>query len=227
MPALLDNFTQDSRLLRLRTPLGPDALVAECFQGNEAVGECYVLTMTAVSSDPAIPLKSLMGQPVLVELRTTGADDWRPFHGHVTAAECLGADGGLARYSLTIGPWYAFTAIGRDSRVFQDKTVLEILDAIFGGWRDLGRLAPAWRFDVRDQAAYPRRSLTCQYQESNQAFAERLMLEEGLFYYFEHHGDAASETLGGHTMVIADHNGSFQSNAQPMVRFTQPGAVMR
>jgi type VI secretion system secreted protein VgrG len=227
MLALLESFFQDSRLLRLTTPLGPNKLVAECLRGSEAVGECYVLTMTAVSSDPAIALKSLVGQPVLVELQTVAGDGWRPFHGHVTAAECLGADGALARYSLTIGPWYAFTAIGRDSRVFQDKTVLEILDAIFGGWQALGTLAPAWRFDVRDPEAYPRRSLTCQYQESNQAFAERLMLEEGLFYYFEHQGDADSDTLGSHTMVIADHNGSFQPNPQPMVRFTQPGAVMR
>ncbi|MFS2135249.1 type VI secretion system Vgr family protein [Duganella sp. Dugasp56] len=227
MSALFDSFTQDSRLLRLSTPLGPDRLAAECLRAEEAVGECYVLQLTAVSADAAIPLKSLIGQPVLVELLTAGLDSWRPFHGHVTAAECLGADGGLARYSLTIGPWYAFTAIGRDSRVFQDKTVLEILDALFGGWQGLGKLAPAWRFDVLDPAVYPRRSLTCQYQESNQAFAERLMLEEGLFYYFEHQGDAGSPSLGSHTMVIADHNGSFQPNAQPAIRFTQPGAVMQ
>jgi type VI secretion system secreted protein VgrG len=28
-------------------------------------------------------------------------------------------------------------------------------------------------------------------------------------------------------MVIADHNGSFKPNAQPDVRYTQPGAVMK
>ena len=53
------------------------------------------------------------------------------------------------------------------------------------------------------------------------------MREEGLFYYFEHSGDAAGPGLGGHMMVIADHNGSFQPNAQATVRFTQPGAVMK
>jgi type VI secretion system VgrG family protein len=53
------------------------------------------------------------------------------------------------------------------------------------------------------------------------------MREEGLFYYFEHSGDASSPGLGSHTMVIADHNGSFQPNAQATVRFTQPGAVMK
>jgi type VI secretion system VgrG family protein len=139
----------------------------------------------------------------------------------------LGADGGLARYELTIAPWYAFLGAGRDSRVFQDQSVFDILDALFNGWRDAGKLVPQWRYDIADRAVYPKRSLTCQYQESDLAFAERLMREEGLFYYFEHSGDAASPGLGGHTMVIADHNGSFQPNAQASVRFTQPGAVMR
>jgi uncharacterized protein involved in type VI secretion and phage assembly/uncharacterized protein (DUF2345 family) len=91
----------------------------------------------------------------------------------------------------------------------------------------MGTLVPAWRYDIAERGVYPVRSLTCQYQESNLAFVQRLMSEEGLFYYFEHSGDAASAQLGSHTLVIADHNGSFQPNAQAEVRFTQPGAVMR
>ncbi|WP_254504554.1 type VI secretion system Vgr family protein, partial [Duganella vulcania] len=228
MFALLDSLTQDNRVLRLTTPLGPETLVAECLRGEEALSQPYRLTVTALSSDAAIPLKSLLGQPVLLELMTAASRDrLRPFHGHVTALRMLGADGGLARYELTIGPWYAFLAAGRDSRVFQDRTVFDILDAVFGGWQDPGKLVPQWRYDIADRALYPKRSLTCQYQESSLAFAERLMREEGLFYYFEHSGDAASPGLGGHTMVIADHNGSFQPNAQATVRFTQPGAVMK
>lgn len=42
-------------------------------------------------------------------------------------------------------------------------------------------------------------SLTTQYQESDFAFAERLMNEEGLFHYFEHSGDPDSPALGAHT----------------------------
>jgi type VI secretion system VgrG family protein len=226
MPALLNSLTQDTRLLRLVTPLGADALVAECLRGEESMSQPYQLVVAALSTDGGIALKSLIGQPVLLQLQTTAAGQLRPFHGHVTAARALGADGGLARYELSIGPWYAFLAAGRDSRVFQDQTVFDILDAVFAGWREVGRLVPAWRYDVADRSAYPKRSLTCQYQESNQAFAERLMHEEGLFYYFEHEGDPDSPAFGSHTMVIADHNGSFAPNPQPQVRFTQPGAVM-
>lgn len=227
MRDLLTSFTQETRLLRLTTPLGANALVVECLRGEEGVGLCYTLNVTALSSDAAIPLKSLLGQPALLALETAPGGAPRYFHGHVTNVGMLGADGGLARYALTIGPWYSFLGHGRDSRVFQDKNVLDILSALFAGWQSVGKLVPDWRFDVQNSAAYPVRSLTCQYQESNLDFAERLMHEEGLFYYFEHSGDPDSDNLGSHTMVIADHNGSFRPNAQPLVRFSQPGAVMR
>lgn len=228
MQALLDSFTQDSRLLTFATPLGSNKLIAECLRGEEGLSQCFEFRLTALSTDAAISLTSLLGQPVLVELLTAASRGHRrPFHGHVTAARCVESDGGLSRYEITIGPWYAFLSHGRDSRVFQDKTVFDILDALFGGWSHVGRLVPAWRYDVLDRAVYPVRSLTCQYQESNLAFAERLMREEGLFYYFEHAGDPTSSSLGAHTMVIADHNGSFQANAQESVRFKQPGAVMK
>jgi type VI secretion system secreted protein VgrG len=227
MVGLIDLPGQETRFLRLATPLGANRLVPECLRGEEAISRPYTLQVTALSTDAGISLKSLLGQPVLLQLMTATAGELRPFHGHVTAAAVLGADGGLARYELTIGPWYAFLALGRDSRVFQDKSVFDILDTLFGDWQAPARLVPQWRYDIADASVYPKRSLTCQYQESNQAFAERLMREEGLFYYFEHSGDPGSASLGSHTLVIADHNGSFQPNAQPAVRFTQPGAVMR
>ncbi|WP_413465171.1 contractile injection system protein, VgrG/Pvc8 family [Janthinobacterium rivuli] len=84
--------------------------------------------------------------------------------------------------------------------MFQDMTVCDILDALFAAYQGQGKLAPAWRFDIAERAVYSPRSLTTQYQESDLAFAERLMLEEGLFYYFEHTGDASSPSLGRMSM---------------------------
>ena len=226
-PAPAGGFSQATRLLKLSTPLGQDVLLAECVRGEEGLGLGYVFHIAALSLDAAIPLKSLIGQPILLELRTAaGAENWRPFHGHVTAAELAGANGGFARYNLTMQPWTAFLAHGRDSRVFQDLAVPDILEVVFTRYQGQGMLAPAWRFDLLDRAAYPKRSICSQYQESDWAFAERLMSEEGLFYYAEHTGDAGSASLGSHTLVIADHNGSFKPNAQASIAYSQPGAVM-
>ncbi|MGK5011019.1 type VI secretion system Vgr family protein [Janthinobacterium sp. MDB2-8] len=222
------SFTQASRLLQLTTPLGADRLLAECVRGEEGLSTGFVFQIAALSTDAAISLRTLIGQPALLQLLTaTSADALRPFHGHITAVELVGANGGMARYHLTLEPWSAFLAHSRDSRVFQDMTVFDILDALFATYQAQGKLAPAWRFDILDRAAYPKRSLSTQYQESDWAYAQRLMHEEGLFYYYEHSGDPGSPSLGSHCLVIADHNGVFQPNAQSSINFTQPGAVMK
>ncbi|MFL6673819.1 MAG: type VI secretion system Vgr family protein [Massilia sp.] len=224
---LFGGYTQATRLLRLTTPLGEDELLAECVRGEEAISEGYSFTISALSLDAGISLRALLGQPALLELLTVNSGEWRPFHGHLSAVELNGANGGMARYTLTLQPWSAFLAHSRDSRVFQDMNVFDILDVVFGAYHGRGKLAPAWRFDVADRSIYPVRSLTTQYQESDLAFADRLMSEEGLFYYFEHEGDMSSPGLGRHQMVIADHNGAFRPNAQPSVRYTKPSAVMK
>lgn len=70
MLELFPRFTQDTRLLRLSTPLGPERLLAECLRGNESLDDAYTLHLSALSLDAGIALKSLLGQPVLLELLT-------------------------------------------------------------------------------------------------------------------------------------------------------------
>ncbi|UVW29613.1 phage late control D family protein [Massilia sp. H6] len=195
--------SQDTRPLRLTTLLG-DGLLAECVHREGAIGEAYRLTVDVLASD-ALPAKALVGQPALLQLPT--ADSFsalRSFHGYITAAEPGGARGGVVRYVLTIAPWSTFLSLGRDSRSYRDMTVFDILDVVFGSHAGRGKLACAWRFEVADQGVYPKRSLSTQHQESDLAFAERLMLEEGLFYFFEHSGEPGSAAFGSHTMVIAE-----------------------
>lgn len=228
--------TQNARLLRLHTPLGTDALVAERLEVDEAIGPLPVapdsaeapvaatqLVVHALAGDTHLELKSLMCQPVLLELLTADGG-LRPWHGHVTGFALLGSDGGLARYRLVIQPWLAFLGHNQDSWVFQDQTVMEIVDEIFNDWAGQGQLKPQWRWELSDPSVYPRRSLSTQYNESDLAYVHRLLREEGLFYWWEHEG---AEGEGSHTLVIADHNGAFQSNAQSRVRFTQAGAVLK
>ena len=235
--AIVSGYTQQDRLLRLSTPLGPEVLLAERVQIDESVAPSgdtpldacgYCLQLTALSADTHIQLKQLIGQPVLLELLTQASrSQLRPFHGHVTEAALLGADGGLARYRLVVRPWLAFLDWRRDSRVFQHMSVIDIVEAVFSTYQAQGRLAPAWRWDLADREAYPQRSLCIQYQESDLAFVQRLLREEGLFSWFEHQGDSRSDPFGSHTLVIADHNGACQPNAQAHVRYTQPGATLK
>lgn len=233
LASLFGGPVQHERLLRLHTPLGPNVLLAETLDGVEAVAPAtghagFRLEITALSTSTHHELKQLIGQPVLLEL-LTGASrtSLRPWHGHVTQFSLLGSDGGLARYRLVVEPWLALLAHRTDSRSFQGLTVPEVLEAVFGRYQSHGRLAAQWRFELADAAVYPQRSLVTQYQESDLAFVSRLLAEEGLFAWFEHQGDAASEGLGAHTLVIADHNGAVKPAPQARVRFAQSGASFK
>jgi type VI secretion system secreted protein VgrG len=224
-------WRQNDRLLTLTTPAGADALLAETASIEEALGPVaghagFRIALTVLSANAHQSLTALLGQPARLELQTAQSrTDLRPFHGHISRVERLGANGGFARYRLTIEPWIAFLGHNTDNYLFQDKSVIEIVDELLGDWHGRGKLVPAWRWDLADAGLYPRRGMTVQHQESDLAFLKRLLAEEGLFCWFEHAADEG-ETLGRHTLVIADHNGAFADNPQAHVRYTQSGATL-
>ena len=80
-------------MLRLSTPGAAQSLLAESLRGEEEIDKGFRFQVTALSLDAAIPLKSLVGQPVLIELQTTDANAPRAFHGHVIGAGLAGASG--------------------------------------------------------------------------------------------------------------------------------------
>ncbi|SOZ12515.1 protein of unknown function (plasmid) [Cupriavidus taiwanensis] len=59
----------------------------------------FRIDLTAVSDNAGIEAQSLLGQAVRIDLLTQRSrTTLRPFHGHVTRFERVGANGGLARY---------------------------------------------------------------------------------------------------------------------------------
>ena len=210
LPVLRADYAQDTRLLQVATAPGRKSLIVESARGGDGDGQGFRFHLSTLSAEAGIALKSLIGQPALLQpLTSAERDEQPPFHGYITDVELTGANGGLPRYHLTLEPWTAFLARLPNSRAFQNMTVFDILDCLFAPWRAKDRLAASWRYDVAQRGTYPVRSLTTQYQESDLAFAERLMREEGLRHYFEHDGDDTSPVLGNHTMVVvgADSGG--------------------
>jgi type VI secretion system secreted protein VgrG len=223
--------TQNERLLRLRTPLGAEVLLAEKLSLQEHIGPApqtaagFRAEVFALAADTHIELKSLIGQPALLELELADAS-LRPWHGHITQAALVGSDGGLARYRLVIEPWLSFLAQRQDSWVFQGQSVKDIIDEVFADYQAQGKLTPAYRWSLADEAVYAERSLCIQYQETDLAFVQRLLLEEGLYCWWEHSA-GSGDTLGTHTLVIADHDGAFTPCKQPRVRYTQASASLK
>jgi len=220
--------TQQDRLLVLHTPLGENKLLAERLEGIESIDNGgFRFELTALSDDANIELKSLIGQGVRLDLQTAQSrTDLRPFHGHVTEAECVSSNGGMARYRLVIEPWLAFLRHRQDSCLFQHQSVFDIVDAVFARYQSQGKLAVQWRWEIAQRDIYPVRGITTQYHESDFDFVARLLAEEGLCYWFEH-ATGKDGNLGSHTLVIADHNGAFRANTQATIRFHRADASER
>lgn len=203
---LQPEFTQQDRLLRLHTCLGDNVLLAESLSGWESVEQGgFSLQLNALSSDATLPMDELAGSAVLLQLLCGDSrTDLRPFHGYVRQVGRVGSNGGFTRYQLTIEPWLMLLGDRQDSFAFHDMSVIDICEQIFGFYTS-ETVQAHWRWEV-DASLYPKRSLTTQYQESDLAFVERLLAEEGITYRVEHQGDPESMALGRHTLVLADSN---------------------
>jgi type VI secretion system secreted protein VgrG len=236
---------QHARVLRLHTPLGPDVLMAEEAHISEHIGPAGAertghvegrlgashfgtrLEVLALSQAAHLQASALLGQPVLLELLTAHSRTaLRPFHGHVTRFELLGSDGGLARYRLVVEPFTAFMQHRADAWAYQGLTVQGVVDQLLADYQGQGALLPQVRWELADASAYPALSLYTQHDETDLAFLQRTLQWHGLFAWFEHEGAPGTPTLGQHTLVIADHPGALQPNAQAQVRYTQASAVL-
>ncbi|MFD1559957.1 type VI secretion system Vgr family protein [Paraburkholderia silviterrae] len=220
--ALFGGWSQQNRFLRLTTSLGARALVAESLQGWEAIDHGgFRLQVSALSERADLPLAQVMGAPVLIEWQAAeGGDARRPLHGHVVEAELVGYNGGLARYRFVVEPWLALLRQRVDSYNYHDASVIEISEQIFR-YHTRGAVAPAWRWTLGDRSKYRKRSLSAQAGESDFDFLARLWAEEGIFYWFEHAGDAGSSSFGEHTLVLADSNQRFTPDDPEMIGFHQ------
>ncbi len=97
-----------------------------------------------MSGNAALPLERLIGATILIEWRAReGSDVRRPVHGHIIAAERIGYNGGLARFRLEVEPWLAVLRQRVDHYNFQNASVLDISEQIFG-YHNAGSVVPAW-----------------------------------------------------------------------------------
>jgi type VI secretion system secreted protein VgrG len=179
----------------------PHALHAVSFRGREAISRTYRFDILAIG--PEIDAWSLeadyLGQRARLRLGT--GDEDRVVTGVISRIEAEGAamDRSVAErhgYRLRLVPALWLLGRGKDSRIFQDRSVPEIACAVLGERGVRVRLALG---RVHDPRAY-----CLQYDESDLAFVERLLREEGLYYFF----DPPEKEGDDEVLVIADDAGA-------------------
>ncbi|MEW6761842.1 MAG: type VI secretion system Vgr family protein, partial [Pseudomonadota bacterium] len=209
-------LSQHARLVTLASSQDgalPEALMAERVRGREAVNELYAFEVDALSTSTDLELEGFIGEELTVTLLQPDGSR-RAWHGLCTAAEWLGADGGVARYRLLLEPALALLRLRRDSYIFQDKNVQDIVTELFADY-------PQLRFEFDVSSALAARPICTQYRESDYDFFVRLMVSEGLSWRFEH--DQASGSGDGqsrHKLVIFDSQAEAPDTpGDPALRF--------
>ncbi|WP_447921876.1 type VI secretion system tip protein TssI/VgrG [Achromobacter aegrifaciens] len=212
-------LSQNARLLQVRTPLDA-ALAVERMHLREGVSELYALTLDCLASTAELDLQALLGREISVSLLLADGGR-RQWHAVVEGVDALGADGGLARYRLHAAPWLAALGLRRDSFLFQEKSVTDILTEIFADYPQA-----AFSFDIAEPPAP--RSLRTQYRETDLAFVLRLMAEAGLSFRFDHQqGEQQAESSGGarHRLVVFDTRAARPACPDATLRFHRSDAT--
>lgn len=186
-------YSQDNRILYIKTPLGKDVLKASGFQGTEGISQLYQFSIDCLAerNDP-VDFSKIIGQGLTVGLRLPDKKTFRYFHGICNRISQGETDLIFDSFQVEIVPQFWLLTKRTQSRIFQHVTVPQILKKVLTGLDvtfELGRYEP--------------RDYCVQYRESDFDFASRLMEEEGIYYYFVHKD-------GAHTMVVADTQASFR-----------------
>jgi len=206
LASIIGQWGTNTRLYTLSAPSSerslPADLMVESFVLHEAVSQPFALYINALVLNAHVELKQLYARPIT--LHTTLADGSRSRRsGYVMQADSLESDGGFSRKGMLVQPWLALLGHTLSSRVWQNKSSIEIIEDVFADHTSIA----AWKWDdgVADYVAQGlfarnagQRSYCVQYRESDLDFVSRLLAEEGLCYRFEE--DEAAP--GGHTVVF-------------------------
>lgn len=148
------------------------------FEGVEHISQPYRFDIKLVSERRELPLADVLHQPAFLAFDAEGGG----VHGQIYNVARGESGPRLTHYSVSLMPRLAFLKHRVNQRIFQNKTVAEMIAKVL---EDHGILSCDYHFyPGRDPA--PQREYCTQYGESDLNFIQRLCASEGMHYYFEH-----------------------------------------
>ena len=183
------------RDLSLDDGLGESEVHLIHVDANEGLSQPFLISLTIARTNPPIDILSKIGKPITVEARLFG-ELQRYFHGVVTDGYYVDTDAEFGNvYRLMLQPKTFFQENGRNFKVFQEKSVIDIVKEVLTDCAiDFESKVSGGSADDKGNRV---RAFCVQYGESNFGFVCRLLEEEGLFYFYRHE-------QGKHVLVICD-----------------------
>ncbi len=183
----------------------------ESFNAQEEVSKPFNISLSLLSLDADITFEELIRKPAVLQLFGQGVGTARTFHGVINEVRYLGQGRRFARYQVMLVPQTWFMSQRQDCRIFQHKTIPSIISEVLDD-------ASVTDYRVDLSGVYPTKEYVLQYRESDARFVERMLAENGMWYYFEHTGTS-------HTMVIVDSNDAIAQLASTPLNASYIGAI--
>jgi type VI secretion system secreted protein VgrG len=168
-------------LLELSFESKEDSLSVRRFAAHEAMSSLFSVSVWARSTHDDLDLEAFVGKEAALRIvsgmRFALAPE-RSFTGVVSHMELLQAEAtGLSTYYLRIVPRLWLATQRRNHRVFQHKSVPDVVEALLHEWH----IEHEWRVH---RPSYPKLDMRLQYGESDFDFISRLLEEAGISYSF-------------------------------------------
>ena len=197
--------------------------------GYHAINEGLSAELICLSSNPFIELKQFIGCQVSVDQVT---DSGRLFRttGIITEASQGQSDGAFSLYRLTMQDPTSLWHKRRNSRVFMDKSVVEICEIIVKEWQSKSALfAASLILDTSGLTKdYDVRPFSMQSNESDYEYLTRILREESINWLIDESNylvSSSRQSIEPQKLRLIDDNAQFKAIERRTIRYHRSNAT--
>ncbi|MFV5630926.1 type VI secretion system Vgr family protein [Acinetobacter oleivorans] len=201
----------------------------QCIEGQHQLNGGVEAELICLSTSAQIALKQFIGVQVAVDQVTDSGQLFRTT-GIVTEASYGQNDGALTLYKLTLKDATNLWHKRRNSRVFMNKSIIEVTEVLFKEWQEKSQLfATSLSLDLSGLSqSYDIRPFTMQHNESDYDFLTRLWRSEGVSWLIDEaelfvpHFTAP---IQAQKLRLIDENSQYQALERRSIRYHRSSAT--
>ncbi|AOA58025.1 type VI secretion system tip protein TssI/VgrG [Acinetobacter larvae] len=198
-------------------------------EGEHGLNQGFTAELICLSLDATIALKEFIGCQLAVDQVTDRGELFRST-GIVSAASQGQSDGALTVYKLTLQDATTLWHKRRNSRVFMNKSVVDVIQALFKEWQQKSPLfAASLKLDLSGLSKdYDIRPFIMQANETDYDFLTRLMRAEGINWLIDEAQlivANSSESIQAQKLRLIDSNDQYQALNRRSIRFHRSDAT--
>ncbi|HFG6988396.1 type VI secretion system Vgr family protein [Acinetobacter baumannii] len=215
--------------VQFTSPILNDQVFLQRIDGVHALNDGLKAELLCLSTNATIQLKSFIGVQAAVDIVTERGELTR-VTGIITHAQQGQSDGSLTLYKLTLEDPTALWKYRRNSRVFMNKSVVEIWEILFKEWQTKNPLfAASLSLDLSGLTqTYDVRPFVMQHNESDWNFLTRLLRSENISWLIDeaqHIVPSTDTPIQAQKLRLIDANSQYQPLDRKTIRYHRSSAV--